>query len=310
MFARHSFDARRTEYVRLVVCMAGLLVTSGTWHASRPGLIRRAAESSVGCSVRGKLMAAALRANYAEVPADDELWSPSAGPRLWTHSLPRPGWVAWRSVRRISERADGVTVWESITHIADERLREQGSLRGIEPEWPPVDADGDGQWEVFCESFGVPLDSLKQRDVRRWAVIRLGVASNQVAWVGLVDGNAWSSRRARLKPIWRDEDGDGVPELVFVTLVINLKPPRTITLQAPQTVAVFAWDHRGGVLGERTPAADQSVIAWDPPLAPVEVPIGADMQRILEELLRVPEDFGWAPNTQPASLPADNADQG
>jgi hypothetical protein len=176
-------------------------------------------------------------------------------------------------------------------------------------EWPPADADGDGRWEVLGETLAVPLDSLKQRDVRRWAVIRLGTTSNQIVWVGLVDANVWSRRRARLKPIWRDEDGDGVAELVFVTLVINFTPQRTLTCPPPQTVAVFGWDRPGGVLREQTPAADQSVISWNPPQSALEVPVDADLEPILADLLPVPDGFGLSPSTQPASAPAVGASQ-
>jgi hypothetical protein len=96
---------------------------------------------------------------------------------------------------------------------------------------------------------------------------------------------------ATVDPIWRDEDGDGLRELVFVTRVLTQDPLFGLGYEPARTVAVFEWSSVGGVLRAREVPRDCGVIGWSRatvgPIWPT-VPIWS----IASQLFPVPEDFG------------------
>lgn len=303
LFHRQSRDARRDEYVRIAICGIALTCASVVWHVTRSAMIHRAAQSSVGCQARTRLIAAALRTRYAGVPRDDVLWSPSAGPTLWTHSLPRLGWVAWQTYSNPRQLPDTSWHWDSQLQFADDHLLLKGRISpspGVSV--PPLDADGDGRWEFVVEFLATPLATQRERDVRRVAVVRLGRDGNEVAWVGLVDANAWAFHRARIEPVWRDEDGDAGSELHFVPLVFARGRAQTPAFKELPTVAILEWDRPGGVLRERLTSTDGTLLSWTAPPAPFRVAVQEPLDKRLADLLPVPDGFGAA-TPQTASAP-------
>jgi hypothetical protein len=110
----------------------------------------------------------------------------------------------------------------------------------------------------------------------------------------------------RVRPFWRDEDGDGRQELVFVTRTYIKLPNGDVGLKPPETVAVFAWDRPGGVLRPRLLPPNGSFVSWTPPDGtPVKVAQESQLDPILRKLCPLPDNFGRdkVSATQPTSAP-------
>ena len=308
---RHSQDSRRREFVRLGIGVSLAAVMGLAGYAVRPSLVRWAAERSVGCPGREDLLASALRQDDRDFHDDSEQVSKSRRWRwsrrldnLRTHSLPRPGWI--RGPADLAESRDTDATfeffWRGIGY-ADGRLRRRGALI-----WPsrelaaPADTDGDERWELLLSDDASTYED--DRSIKRYVVVRLGESNNEIVWIGLSDYWAWKRRGARIKPIWRDEDGDSVEELVFETIATVRLPGGRLGFRPLETVAVFAWDRPGGVLRPRALPDGDEMLIWEPPeTGPVQVPQNADLAPILESLLPLPDDFGEPP-PPPTTAPA------
>jgi len=296
MLQRHSSESLRSECRRELIVVSLLLVASAGWYALRPALIRQTAIQSVGCPGREHLLAVAIRQAGFRILEDGRPVSAGVEGRVFTHCLPRPGWVLWESE----------ALEQPCLAFADQHLRLQGTVRSEEGiAAPPGDMDGDGRWEIVLRYSPIPEEDPDVRYLRGWTVVRLGSANNEIVWLGMTDCNLWSSRGARVKPIWRDEDGDGQKELVFVTVVTVNLPGRRIGFKPPQTVAVFEWDAPGGVLRPRLLPTDCGVVSWKPTESgPVEVAWDVELEPLLRQLHPVPEGFGQSAATAPATSPS------
>jgi hypothetical protein len=135
--------------------------------------------------------------------------------------------------------------------------------------------------------IGPPQDDAQQ-DFVWWVVLRLGDEHNEIVWVGLMDESIWHSRRIRLKPIWRDEDGDGRDEFVFITVETARTAKGGIVFKPSQTVAVFEWDEPGGMLLPKLLPDESGITLWTPRNGiPVQVDQDTDLEPLVRELLPV-----------------------
>ena len=277
IFARRSQDPKAIELRRLALAVLVLLATGAAWHSIRDDLVYEAARSSIGCPGRAELIAAALR--QAEPRFPDQ-------PQLWTYDLAHPGWIAWSSMREVRPLANGPQLYRWQVNVADQRLEVKGVIAVYRLSVPPVDADGDGSCEVVTTFY--PAQDDPQQDLRWWAVARLGDEYNQVVWAGMIDDAVWQSRRARVRPVWRDADDDGTDELVFITVETVRTPQGNIGFKPPQTVAVFGWDSPGGILRPRLLPEDCGITPWSPVnQAPLRFGREEDPDPIVRELLPV-----------------------
>ena len=315
LFQRGSPRDKRGEIRRLVVALITILAASAVWHLSRPAAISWIARSSLGCQPRSRIIAAALRPKFETVPVQHEYLNasglPYRGLSLWSWWRPERGWIMWESVRHRERTAGGGWLDHLKITLVDHKfdlLGEAGVNRTVIVA-QPGDRDGDGRWELVFELSATPWQDYPNRDVQRWAVIRLGDDHNEIAWIGLSDHLFWSQKSTRIKPIWRDEDGDGVKELVFVTVVFKRLPQGGVGFDPPSTVAVFEWDRSGGVLQPRSLPEDAGIISWTPfQSEPVRAEIDADIESLLAKLLPLPEGFGVHPAPPPANSPSTPSD--
>lgn len=282
VFQRDSYDPRGIEARNLAMVVIILVVSSAAWHGIRGLVLYRVACSSIGCVARRELIAAALRPAHPNVPDH---------PQFWEFNVARPTWIAWSSARDNTHSGDDSELQRRQVTVADRQLKVRGMIGADRLSSPPDDPDGDGRCEVVLR-FDLRGDN-GQLIIRRWAVVRLGKEINEIIWVGLADANAWGVRRAAVRPIWRDEDGDGIREFVFTTLEIFRRPQAEWGFKPPNTVAVFAWDAPGGMLHPRSMPDDGSILSWTPPeKGPVKVEQDADLDPLLRKLLPVPAGFG------------------
>ena len=300
---RRSYDSPRTEIRRLAAVVLGIALGCFCWHILQPRLIYLAACSSLGCPDRENLILLALQQHTPGFPSAREAYREGM-PYILSCSAPRPGWVQWQRVREQVRINRDTYLDKGTTGFADDKLLARGTFAlPCSPEGPPGDMDGDGLWEVAIQYSAIPAEQFKTRYVDSWAVLRLGPTGNEIAWIGLCDVSARSTRSDSLYLTWRDEDGDGVKELLFAWWSWG-RSPNTAGAKPPEIVAVFSWDRPGGVLRPRTLPADGSFLSWTPPNGqPVKVAQDADLDPILRRLFPVPDDFGYGrPSaTQPTS---------
>lgn len=277
VFERSCYDSRRHEMRFLVVTVLVLLVASALWHGVRSTVVYRVACSSIGCPGREPLIADALRHRYAGFPDYD--------PQLWNYSLAKPEWIAWSSVREYVPLGDGSKLPKWQVTVANHNLTVRGVIAKDRLSLlPPADRDTDGLCEVVME-IGPPQDDVQQ-DFVWWVVLRLGNEHNEIVWIGLMDESIWHSRRIRLKPIWRDEDGDGQDEFVFITVETVRTPVGGIIFKPPETIAVFEWTSPGGVLRTRLLHDDSGIRIWSPDgRVPMRVDQETDLVPLVRELM-------------------------
>ncbi|MCH7720180.1 MAG: hypothetical protein IH988_04215 [Planctomycetes bacterium] len=243
----------------------------------RATVVYQVACSSIGCPGREALIAAALHRRHSRFLDNAQ---------NWRYNLANPDWIAWSSVR---EHGYGATRAKWQVTVADHNLAVRGVVAGF---WlsvlPPADTDGDGSCEVV-KDIGPPPDDAQQ-DIVWWVVLRIGDEHNEIVWVGLLDESIWTSRRIRLSPIWRDEDGDGRDEFVFVTVEATRTAKGGIAFKPPRTVAVFEWDEAGGILLPKQLPNDAGITLWTPPNGKsVQVEQDTDLEPLVRELLPVVE---------------------
>lgn len=276
---RDSFDPKSTEYRRITVAVFTLLVMAATWHGMRGSLLHQVARSSIGCPGRAELLAAAARRTDPRFPDQATLRSFDPACR---------DWIAWVSVRETGGTTSPMDpiVWE-IT-VTNAHLEVKGVIVGHSLSTPPVDADGDGFCEIVMEVWVPPIKP--EGNFVWWIVLRLGDEYNEIVCLALKDRGVWHSRNIRPKPVWRDEDGDGQDEFVFITVETARTASGGIVFKPPQTIAVFKWDKPGGMLFPELLPDDAGIVAWTPPNGqPVRVEPDADLEQIVRKLLPVGE---------------------
>ncbi len=313
LFHRGSSHNKRREISRSVLALFAILAASALWYLLRPAAISWIARTSLGCPSRAPIVAAVLRESYDTIPTDGEINASDPFPwtRLATYIFPEPGWVAWESVRETKQLRDSSWLYHWRTTFVDHDFDLVGSIGAMQRPLltPAEDIDGDGRWELVLEFQATPWENSKSPNVKRLAVVRIGKDDNQIAWIGLIDADWWSRKLTRIKPIWRDEDGDGVKELVFVTVVYKRLPQGGAGFDPPTTVAIFEWDRPGGVLRPRSLPEDAGIISWTPfQSEPVRAEIDADIESLLAKLLPLPEGFGVHPAPPPANSPSTPSD--
>ncbi len=278
---RHCYDSRRREMRLLALAALVLLVTSALWHQVKGTVVYRVACSSIGCPDRLGLIADALRQRDPRFP--------DAVPRFWSLSWAKPEWIAWSSVRESVPLEDGSTLPNWKVTVADHNLTVRGFIAADRPFLlTPADRDGDSLCEVVMEIAATKDDA--QQDHVWWVVLRLGTEHNEILWVGLMDESVWHSRGMRLKPIWRDEDGDGMGEFVFITVETTRTPAGGLVFKPLQTIAVFEWSAPGGILRTLSLASDSGITPWSPGgREPIRVDQTADLAPLVHELLPAPE---------------------
>lgn len=278
VLARNNFDDRPVEARRLIALVAVLIVLAGVWHGLRGTLVHHFGMASVGYYGRDVLVRAALRQAGFDITDADQLRA---------HSLPRPGWIAWSTVEyeTLRDRSQRPKSWQ--TTVVDGRLRLLGKLPTSMDE-PPMDIDGDGSWEARV-TIPAP-DADPKRPLVYHAVLRMGATANEIIWLGVVDDSAWRARGIRVSSKWEDTDGDGVLELVFITVVTSRSPSGGFVFEPPEIVAAFKLDRPGGVLWPETLPKDCGITSWNPPSqAPVSLDQRADLESVFHGLLPVPE---------------------
>jgi len=179
--------------------------------------------------------------------------------------------------------------------VTDHGLEMMGAVAYyVEVAAPPGDIDGDGYWEVVLSCDPYEFD--EERRLDHLMVLRLGENGNEIVWLGHLDRAPWAARRIRVKPLWRDDDGDGTEEFVFVTLEVVVVTRQTIfgprkgtASKPPETVAVFEWSGPGGILRARRLPADSGITPWTPvDDRPLEVEQDADLEHVIRMVHPVP----------------------
>lgn len=166
---------------------------------------------------------------------------------------------------------------------------------------PPEDVDGDGHWEVLldCDAFDYDPEAPARNRLILTTVVRLGETMNEVVWAGLTgfDFHPDANTYYRIVPIWRDEDGDGRKELVFVTREATKSQPG---FKKPRTAAVIEWDTARGILQPRGDLEASGVLPWEPPEGrPLVVDPDEDLRPVLMELMPLPQEFLPVPDAEP-----------
>jgi len=293
---RHAYDHVRSESGRAAAVLLMVVLGAALWRSLGLEVRCWMASRSVGCWGREKLVAAALWNEEAGIPIYDEgVWR--FRKPIMMGALPAPGWVAWH--RPIVEPNRIVyQLW-----FADHLLRWKG--RVFSPQWtraPPEDVDGDGHWELLLQYAAEPYRPGAPTDARFTAVVRLGEHSNELAWAGLTGFDRPANADVRIYPIWRDEDGDDLKELVFITRELKSRPAKGF--KPARTVAVLAWDRRSGRLQPRDLPENCGVRPWQAPSGqPAVFDPDEELLPILRRLLPLGDEAGYQPSSSAQSWP-------
>ena len=276
----------RWGWTRWFVMAAVLLVLAGgAWRVVRPWLTVALARTSVGCPERGELLYAALRILYP-----DRTW-PRQG-AVPSERQPGSSMVRWATPRG---------TWA----FADADLKFLGAAR-LDNMWSTgcADADHDGCLEVVSRCLAARSSGSSNATIWRWVVLRLHAAHNEMLGVVSADWTAVRTAGARfdVAATWREEDGDGLEELVFQGIGYGRLPSGTMGLLPPTVLAVFGWTASAGKLAPRQLPADGSFLAWEPPEGePVWTFPEQALEPLLDALVPLPDGFGTPPTTVPTS---------
>ncbi|HUU98407.1 MAG TPA: hypothetical protein VM487_21955 [Phycisphaerae bacterium] len=279
-----------------VVGLAAVLLASVAWHAFHPYVIRALARSSVGCEARVELIAGAIDELYPR----QRVRVLGGKPMLRSYRQGDRGGVSWlMDWGRL--RPDQAAVAPGLAAVGDLDLNYCGRLRSQamtgDPQALPGDWDQDGSIEVM--PFAIAAAERGYWSVY-WAVVRLGGKANEL--VGLVAiGSSTAGGAIQATPGWPDEHDDGTFEWVFATMP---RPSADGTTSCAEAIAIFEWTEPGGVLRPRVLPDDGSMLIWTPASGrPYPFPADKLVDEVCQELLPVPEGFGAAPASQPASAP-------
>jgi len=206
-------------------------------------------------------------------------------------------------VRSVTE---GLPTGTSLGHerryaVVNANLDLVGAIVGSSlPRLPtPGDRDADGCIETVTSC--IPDIANPTRSARMWATVRLGPATNAVAGIVLVDYTPWRAARVWIRPEWGDEDADGRQELLLLAWPRGRLPSGRMGFLPPETLAVFEWNHPGGILRPKTVPNDGFFLVWTPPDGK-PYPFSPDecVDDVARKLLPIPDAFG-VPATAPAA---------
>jgi len=291
--ARKAVLPRRANWMRPLVAAVVLIVLSGLWHAGHSTLQYHAACGSIGNPYRTEHLSEELWRLYPGSDIEDE-----PGPRrergLETGLLPEP-WIAWRS----QLRHPLLGVERKATWFADASFRLRGCIQGGLPnlETGPVDADGDGRWEV---AVCLPLardGGAGDKFIREWAIVRMDEWCNELVAAVATDEVVSSLNVLYEDPAsWSNEDGEGPLELAFKRDVYTTLPSGRRRHAGTHTWAVLGWTRPGGALRVIQVEDSEGVLVWTPPDGePWRVPTGQPLKPLLDQLLPIPDEWLAAP---------------
>ncbi len=275
--ARHSTSSDLRRIVAVVVVAA---VLSVAWHAIRDRALVAIASSSIGCRGREGLIEAAMRVRNPSLPGGAQF----LGMRhdLTAAVIVRSTVPMIGSVR--APDVEGLHV--ALTTVADTEFRVRGRFVGESTSFlPPVDLDGDGEWEVAA--FVYPSDASKWYS-SYLLVLSLGDRSNKIAFL------------AQFKPpsaafhevAWGRCPKSGKLELHFVVLEQGATIGGTRKWKLSHPVAIFAPD-AAGVLRARLTPPDDLMVVWSPPDGqPPEISPLASLEAEARRRLPVPSAPG------------------
>lgn len=276
VLVRPTRSTWREDLARLALVSALLTAGGIGWHVLRPHLIGAVARSSVGCAARSELLAHVLSGAHPGQFQDAY--------RCWSTYGRRARLVECYS--RVGS--------EDKVSFADHALDPIGSVTCLHVSGYADDMDGDGRIELAAWLAAWP--PRYPTGVIWSAAVRLGRQDNQV--LGLLMYPQQGS--PALRDAWRDEDGDGLVELVLLAVPIPGKT--TSTQPSPtQAAAVFEWTAPGGILRPRYMPADGSVTFWSPPDGqPLPLASDESLNSVLDRVLAEFSPPGSAPSSSPA----------
>jgi hypothetical protein len=276
LLSRPAKPGWRGDCARLVLLSASLAMGAVAWHLLRPTLVTAVARSSVGCDARHRLLDESLRSVLAD-------------------RFPQAYWMRSSCGKRERVINLGAFDPDHANHVffIDDSLRAIGSVTA--PSMPGYcdDMDGDGCIEVTvtgCTQMAGTSFS---------AAVRVSQTNQLLGIVECRGAGSQQSSQATFD-VWRDEDGDGLMELVLVAAPV---PWRTSSIQpsAIRTIAVFEWTAPGGVLRPRLMPTDGSVTFWSPPDGqPVPFPSDESIDSVIERVRAQSAPPSSGPSLPPA----------
>jgi hypothetical protein len=304
---RRPTNLRRSRDVRRLVIALALIVTASLmWQGARDYAVRELAESSLGCGSRADLIAAAIWHRYPALRME----TPYGLPLVSYRSAATAG--AACEVRSVTERLPTGT---SLGHeqryaVVNANLDLVGVIVGSSlPLLPtPGDRDADGCIETVTSC--IPDIGNLSRSAGLWATARLGPDSNEVAALVLVDYTPWRAAKVWIRPEWGSQNADGRQELLFLAWSPGRLPSGRMGFLPPETLAVFEWNHPGGVLRPTLLPNDGSFLVWTLPDGK-PYPFSPDecVDDVARKLLPIPDDFGVPATAPAASQPATSTTQ-
>jgi len=283
--ARNAVPSRRVEWIRAITVAGLAIVLSGVWRLSFPILLHSLACSSIGNPYRDDLLAAELWRLYPSLYTHEKVkYRPS-------HWLDPDPWVTWRS--SIGTRPFGCG--DVATWFADADLRLRGCVwdGSPDPDSGLTDAEGDGRPELTVSFFFRTSRDLPRRDVRRWAILRLGESHNELlAAVSVQDVVSSFNSLLWLRGVWSNLDGEGSQEIVFGPARYERAKPGSVIRASTYKWAVLGWTQPGGVLRVIEVARPEKVLVWTPPDGqPLRVPANQPLEPLLDEVLPIPDEW-------------------
>lgn len=256
---RHARHSSSSDLRRIVAVVAVAAVLSVAWHAIRDRVLVALASSSIGCRGREGLIEAAMRVRNPSLPADAQFLGMrhdhtaavivrSTVPMMHNVGAPDP---------------NGLHV--GLTTVADTEFRVRGRFVGeVTSFLPPVDLDGDGEWEVAA--FVFPSDASK------WycsylLVLSLGDRSNKIAFLAQFKPPSAALHQAA----WARCPTSGGLELHFLALQPGPMTGGMRKWESSHPVAIFAPDVAGVLRARLAPPSDLMVVWSSPDGQPPEI---------------------------------------